>query len=144
MRSSKAALGRGVGAQRPVLRGNELKKTGARTRGQNPLVCYSTVSIMFHACDILPKNSPQRGGGAFCGIVTSRSRYRREKRTNKMNVPYMYWGLKTSPFAWTSFKEVWGKENCNFLSKKIYNKKISAVFFQFLAIKTLDLDPNPV
>jgi hypothetical protein len=33
----------GVGAQRPVLCGNELKKTGARsararTRGQNPLV----------------------------------------------------------------------------------------------------------
>jgi hypothetical protein len=45
MRSSEAALGRGVGAQRPVLRGNELKKTGARsararTRGQNPLVGY--------------------------------------------------------------------------------------------------------
>ncbi len=35
--------GGGVGAQRPVFRGNELKKTGARsararTRGQNPLV----------------------------------------------------------------------------------------------------------
>jgi hypothetical protein len=28
----------GGGAQRPVLRGNEVKKTGARTRGQNPLV----------------------------------------------------------------------------------------------------------
>jgi hypothetical protein len=45
MRSSEAALGSGVGAQRPVLRGNELKKTGARsararTRGQNPLVVY--------------------------------------------------------------------------------------------------------
>ncbi len=40
MRSSEAALARGVGAQRPVLRGNELKKTGARTRGQNPLVEY--------------------------------------------------------------------------------------------------------
>jgi hypothetical protein len=43
MRSSEAALGRGVGAQRPVLHGNELKKTGARsararTRGQKPLV----------------------------------------------------------------------------------------------------------
>ncbi len=38
MRSSEAALGRGVSAQRPVLRDNELKKTGARTRGQNPLV----------------------------------------------------------------------------------------------------------
>jgi hypothetical protein len=46
MRSTEAALGRGVGAQRPVLRGNELKKTGARsaragTRGQNPLVNYN-------------------------------------------------------------------------------------------------------
>jgi len=45
MRSSEAALGSGVGAQRPVLRGNELKKTGARsararTRGQNPLVYH--------------------------------------------------------------------------------------------------------
>ena len=44
MRSSEAAMGRGgVGAQRPVLRGNEPKRTGARsararTRGQNPLV----------------------------------------------------------------------------------------------------------
>ena len=28
----------GRGAQRPVWGGNELKKTGARTRGQNPLV----------------------------------------------------------------------------------------------------------
>jgi hypothetical protein len=28
----------GGGAQRPVWRGNELKKTGARTRGQCPLV----------------------------------------------------------------------------------------------------------
>ncbi len=28
------------GAQRPVGRGNEPKKTGARTRGQNPLVYY--------------------------------------------------------------------------------------------------------
>ncbi len=42
IRSSEAALG-GGGAQRPVLRGNELKMTGARsararTRGQNPLV----------------------------------------------------------------------------------------------------------
>jgi hypothetical protein len=36
-----------VGAQRSVFRGNELKKTGARsararTRGQNPLVLNST------------------------------------------------------------------------------------------------------
>ncbi len=44
MRSSEAAMGGGgVGAQCPVFRGNELKKTGARsararTRGQNPLV----------------------------------------------------------------------------------------------------------
>ncbi len=40
MKSSEAAMGGGeVGAQRPVLRSNELKKTGARsTRGQNPLV----------------------------------------------------------------------------------------------------------
>jgi hypothetical protein len=38
MRSSEAATGRGGGAQRPVWGGNELKKTGARTRGQNPLV----------------------------------------------------------------------------------------------------------
>jgi hypothetical protein len=30
--------GGGGGAQRPILRGNESKKTGARTRGQNPLV----------------------------------------------------------------------------------------------------------
>jgi hypothetical protein len=42
MRSSEAAMG-GGGAQRPVFRGNELKKTvarsaRARTRGQNPLV----------------------------------------------------------------------------------------------------------
>ncbi len=29
---------RGVGAQRPFLRVNQPKKTGARTRGQNPLV----------------------------------------------------------------------------------------------------------
>jgi hypothetical protein len=42
MRSSEAAIGRG-GAQRPVLRGNELKKTGARTRGQNPLVENNTL-----------------------------------------------------------------------------------------------------
>ncbi len=44
MKSSEAAMGGGeVGAQRPVLRSNELKKTGARrarvrTRDQNPLV----------------------------------------------------------------------------------------------------------
>jgi hypothetical protein len=42
IRSSEAAMG-GGGAQRPVGRGNEPKKTGARsaqarTRGQNPLV----------------------------------------------------------------------------------------------------------
>ncbi len=41
IRSSEAAMG-GGGAQRPVWRVNELKKTGARararTRGQNPLV----------------------------------------------------------------------------------------------------------
>jgi hypothetical protein len=41
--SSEAAMG--GGAQRPVGRGNEPKKTGARsararTRGQNPLVLY--------------------------------------------------------------------------------------------------------
>jgi hypothetical protein len=47
MRSSEAAMGMG-GAQRPVLRDNELTKTGARsarasTRGQNPLV----VDILF-------------------------------------------------------------------------------------------------
>ncbi len=40
---SEAAMDGGRGAQRPVLGGNELKKTGARsararTRGQNPLV----------------------------------------------------------------------------------------------------------
>jgi hypothetical protein len=46
MKSSEAAMGGGeVGAQRPVLRSNELKKTGARsarasTRGQNPLVYH--------------------------------------------------------------------------------------------------------
>jgi hypothetical protein len=45
MRSSEAAI-RGC-AQRPVLRGNELNKTGARsararTRGQNPLVYVIT------------------------------------------------------------------------------------------------------
>ncbi len=34
---SEAAMG-GGGAQRPVGRGNEPKKLGARTRGQNPLV----------------------------------------------------------------------------------------------------------
>jgi hypothetical protein len=38
--------GRGGGAQRPILFGNELKKMGARsararTRGQNPLVLYN-------------------------------------------------------------------------------------------------------
>ncbi len=41
--SSEAAMGGGGGAQRPVWRGNEPKKTGARsararTRGQNPPV----------------------------------------------------------------------------------------------------------
>jgi hypothetical protein len=40
----------GGGAQLPVLRGYEPKKTGARsararTRGQNPLVIYVTVSL---------------------------------------------------------------------------------------------------
>ena len=45
MSSSEAAMGRGgLGAQRPVLRDNEPKKTGARsarasTRGQNLQVC---------------------------------------------------------------------------------------------------------
>ncbi len=42
---SEAAMGWGGGAQRPVWRINEPKKTGARsararTRGQNPLVSY--------------------------------------------------------------------------------------------------------
>jgi hypothetical protein len=37
MRSSEAAMGRGA-AQRPVWGGNEVKKTGARTRGHKPLV----------------------------------------------------------------------------------------------------------
>ncbi len=41
----RSCVGQGVGAERPVLRGNELKKTGARsararTRGQNPLVYH--------------------------------------------------------------------------------------------------------
>ena len=43
IRSSEAAMGGDGGAQRPVWRGNEPKKTGARsararTRGQNTLV----------------------------------------------------------------------------------------------------------
>ncbi len=42
----------GVGAQRPVLRGNQPKKTGARsararTHGQNPLVINNTMTITF-------------------------------------------------------------------------------------------------
>ncbi len=57
MRSSEAALGSGVGAQRPVLLGNELKKTGARsararTRGQNPLVLYYYLSVILSSCHI--------------------------------------------------------------------------------------------
>jgi hypothetical protein len=48
MRSSEAAMG-GGGARRPVLRGNERKKTGARsvrTRGQNPLVILYFVKFI--------------------------------------------------------------------------------------------------
>jgi hypothetical protein len=46
---SEAAMG-GLGAQRPVRRGNTPKKTGARsararTRGQNPLVIYIVAKI---------------------------------------------------------------------------------------------------
>ncbi len=37
----------GGGAQRPVWGGNELKKTGARTRGQNPLVVNNDVAVLF-------------------------------------------------------------------------------------------------
>ncbi len=42
----------GGGAQRPVLRGNELKKTGARsvrarTRGQNPLILKYSASVFW-------------------------------------------------------------------------------------------------
>jgi hypothetical protein len=52
MRSSEAALGRKGGAQRPVLRGSKLKKTGARsararTCGQNPLVLCIYTGILF-------------------------------------------------------------------------------------------------
>jgi hypothetical protein len=43
IRGSEAAMG-GGGAQRPVCLGNELKKTGARTRGQNPLVINNVCS----------------------------------------------------------------------------------------------------
>ena len=47
--SSEAAMG-GGGAQRPVRRGNEPKKTGARsararTRGQNPLVLTESLPL---------------------------------------------------------------------------------------------------
>jgi hypothetical protein len=47
----EAKLRRAGGAQRPVGRGNELKKTGARsararTRGQNPLVSSIDVSTL--------------------------------------------------------------------------------------------------
>jgi hypothetical protein len=51
----EAKLRWAVGAQRPVGRGNELKKTGARsararTRGQNPLVLsYSCLSLLRNA-----------------------------------------------------------------------------------------------
>jgi hypothetical protein len=48
----------------------------------------------------------------------------------------LFWGLKASPFAWTSFMEAKGYVNCNFWSKK-YIKKLSPEFFQFL-IKMLD------
>ncbi len=53
IRNSEAAMGGEGGAQRPVWRGNELKKTGARsararTRGQNPLVFkYPAVVMRF-------------------------------------------------------------------------------------------------
>jgi hypothetical protein len=50
--SGEAAMG-GGGAQRPVRRVKELKKTGARsaragTRGQNPLVSYMYIAELPH------------------------------------------------------------------------------------------------
>ncbi len=50
--AQRSCEGRGVGAQRPVWGGNELKKTSARsararTRGQNPLV----VNIVHESLD---------------------------------------------------------------------------------------------
>ncbi len=50
----------------------------------------------------------------------------------------LFWGMKTSPVAWTSVME---EVNCNFWSKK-YLKNFCCKFFPFLVIKTLDLDPH--
>jgi hypothetical protein len=56
IRSSEAAMG--GGAQRPVWRGNEPKKTGARsararTRGQNPLVSiYLPETTLLTLCSL--------------------------------------------------------------------------------------------
>jgi hypothetical protein len=50
----------------------------------------------------------------------------------------LFLSLKTSPVAWTSFMEAFLQV---FLSRK--KPKISAVFFRFLVIKTLDPYPDP-
>jgi hypothetical protein len=52
-KNQRSCDGVGGGAQRPVLCVNELKKTGARTRGQNPLVSYIYLGYFVCLCVIV-------------------------------------------------------------------------------------------
>ncbi len=74
---------------------------------------------------------------------------RRAKRVQKsveisgFEVPdVLYWGMKTSPVARTSFMKALGYVNCNFWSKK-YEFFLAVNFPKFLVMKSLDLDPDP-
>jgi hypothetical protein len=50
-------------------------------------------------------------------------------------------GMKASPGAWTSFMEAQEQLNYNFDQK--FNFSSAVFLYQFLVIKTLDLNPDP-
>ncbi len=54
----------------------------------------------------------------------------------------LFWGLKASPVAWTSFMEAYRISKLQFLIKKIFFPSCN-FFLNFDPIKTLDPDPDP-